>query len=326
MYCPSIDQLPSPRAANKHGWPFTTETMPSRCSRRDGEQWPRISIVTPSYNQAAYLEETIRSVLLQAYPNLEYIVVDGKSDDGSVTIIRKYAPWITYWVSEADTGQANAINKGFKKSTGHIMAWLNSDDCLKPNALFRVTSHFMQKPSANIVCGFREQVDLSTKKKSIKAHIKPDRFTLSRSCYLNQETVFWTRRVWDRVGELDEQLDYAIDYDLWQRMLSAGFDFDLIPCIQGVFKVHPDCKGLRLDKLREKELRHIYRKYLDSTKTETELKAEIPSAWWKTRDLMLGLGHRGYLRNPTVGHLVVLLLTCYVQFQKVGRMRRRPIQ
>lgn len=102
----------------------------------DGKPWPKISIVTPSFNQGQYIEETIRSILLQGYPNLEYIVIDGGSTDGAVDVIRKYEKWLTYWVSEPDKGQADAINKGLERCTGEIFNWINSDDILLPNVAF----------------------------------------------------------------------------------------------------------------------------------------------------------------------------------------------
>jgi len=127
MKCPKIVDLPKP-TVTKPGWPWTEESnkLPERMS--DGSNWPRISIITPSMNQGRYIEETIRSVLLQGYPDLEYIVIDGGSTDETIEIIKKYDKWISYWVSEADKGQCNAINKGLDKSTGIITGWLNSDD------------------------------------------------------------------------------------------------------------------------------------------------------------------------------------------------------
>src|ERR1700738_1526878 len=109
------------------GWPWTTETPRLPAVRPDGSRWPRITIVTPSFNQGQFIEETIRSVLLQGYPNLEYIIIDGGSTDNTVEIIKKYEPWIACWVSEKDRGQSDALNKGFARATGQILAWLCSD-------------------------------------------------------------------------------------------------------------------------------------------------------------------------------------------------------
>ncbi len=122
----------------KAGWPWTAEGPSLLQTMPDGAPWPRISIVTPSFNQGQFIEETIRSVLLQGYADLEYIVIDGGSTDGSVGIIKKYKRWLTYWVSEPDRGQSHAINKGFARATGGVLAWLNSDDLYAPGALRKV--------------------------------------------------------------------------------------------------------------------------------------------------------------------------------------------
>ncbi|HAX95810.1 MAG TPA: glycosyltransferase, partial [Prolixibacteraceae bacterium] len=119
----------------------------------DGSPWPKISVVTPSYNQGQFIEETIRSVLLQGYPNLEYIVMDGGSTDGSVKIIKKYEPWLSYWVSEPDRGQSHAINKGINRAAGEILFWLNSDDLCLPGAFFKAAESFSQYPNQKLVIG-----------------------------------------------------------------------------------------------------------------------------------------------------------------------------
>ena len=134
MHCPTLAELPPP-PAGKTGWPWTVETPQLPAMRPDGTPWPRISIVTPSYNQGRFIEETIRSVLLQGYPDLEYIVIDGGSTDGAVDIIRRYAPWLTHWTSQPDDGQASAINTGMSRATGSLLNWINSDDFLMPHAL-----------------------------------------------------------------------------------------------------------------------------------------------------------------------------------------------
>src|SRR5437588_6081454 len=155
MRCPTLAKLPSP-LTDKTGWPWTIETPPLPVVRPDGSCWPRISIVTPSYNQGQFIEETIRSVLLQGYPDLEYIIIDGGSQDESVEIIKKYEPWLTYWVSEQDRGQSHAINKGFDRSTGLILGWLNSDDVLLPNALATVAVA-MPRPEEPVVIAGKAQ-------------------------------------------------------------------------------------------------------------------------------------------------------------------------
>ncbi|WP_183559891.1 glycosyltransferase family 2 protein [Mucilaginibacter sp. SP1R1] len=136
---PLLSQLP---ATDKKGWPWNQEVGSNSYDSKS--DWPKISIVTPSYNQGQFIEETIRSILLQNYPNLEYIIIDGGSSDDTVEIIKKYEPWITLWVSEKDKGQANAINKGVKKCTGDVFNWINSDDFLAPSALLNVGKSFVK--------------------------------------------------------------------------------------------------------------------------------------------------------------------------------------
>ncbi len=148
----SLAELPPPQAG-RTGWPWTEASPPLPAALPDGEPWPRISIVTPSFNQAQYLEETIRSVLLQGYPNLEYFVFDGGSTDGSADILRRYDAFLDGWVSERDKGQSDAINKGFARCTGTIVNWLCSDDILLPGALGQVGGAFVERPGADVVVG-----------------------------------------------------------------------------------------------------------------------------------------------------------------------------
>ncbi|MCX6000591.1 MAG: glycosyltransferase family 2 protein [Chloroflexi bacterium] len=179
----------------------------------DGSPWQCISIVTPSYNQGQFIEETIRSVLLQGYPNLEYIIMDGGSNDESVEIIRKYEPWLAYWVSQPDGGQADAINKGFAHTTGVILGWLNSDDLLCPRALYRIAYAFHDDTSLNVTCGFRKLINSESKFKGNWVHGKPTAFVLKRLCFIAQETVYWRREVWEHVGSLDANFLFALDYE-----------------------------------------------------------------------------------------------------------------
>src|SRR5678816_3341009 len=146
----SIDDLPRP-GPGRSGWPWTEAPPPLPPTGPNGQPWPRISIVTPSFNQAQYLEETIRSVLLQGYPNLEYFVYDGGSTDGSVEILRRYEPFLQGWVSERDKGQSDAINKGFARCTGEVVNWLCSDDILLPGALLHVGQAFVERRDIDVV-------------------------------------------------------------------------------------------------------------------------------------------------------------------------------
>jgi len=151
MRCPSLAELPPP-PPGRTGWPWTEDSERPPDPPAAGAEWPRVSIVTPSFNQGLFLEETIRSVLLQGYPNLEYIVIDGGSDDESVEIIQKYASFLRHWCSEPDRGQYHAINKGLAHCTGEIFNWINSDDLYYPGALTAVAREWMLGPG-RVVAG-----------------------------------------------------------------------------------------------------------------------------------------------------------------------------
>jgi len=183
---------------------------------------PRISIVTPSFNQGAFIQQTIESVLGQNYTNLEYIVIDGDSKDNSVDIIRKYRNDLSYWVSEPDRGQSHAINKGFAHATGEIYGWLNSDDRLEPGALEVVAHAFMNNPGTGAVVGHGRKINTAGKTVYYK---KPDELTFERLCgWMNggnfmQPSCFFRRSAWEVAGPLDEEIHIAMDVDLWLKMV-----------------------------------------------------------------------------------------------------------
>lgn len=305
MSVPSLAELPPP-PRGKTGFPWTVATP----AISHDPALPRISIVTPSFNQAAYLEETIRSILLQGYPNLQYFVIDGGSTDGSIEIIHKYAPWLANWVSEPDRGQADAINKGLRASDGQLMNWVNSDDCLLPFALQNVGTFFATNPTMQIVCGFRRKmINNVLHPRRLRVYLPPERYTLSRLCYLAQETVFWRREVWNRAGELDATFQYALDFELWQRMLAVGFTFTLLPRFIGVFRAHAESKGARWIELRYAELSRIYQHYLGMSKTEADLPVEISGAWWYRIISLHQIGRLGLLNQPGVAKKIVQALT-----------------
>ena len=203
---------------------------------------PLVSIVTPSFNQAPFLEETIRSVLTQAYPRIEYIVVDGGSTDGSVEIIRRYADRLAYWVSEPDSGQSEALNKGFARSHGEIMAWLNSDDLYTPGAVGRAVAAFRANPDAAVVYGDCEYVDAEGR------FVRPDRSRPFRRAdalrgghHFSQPAAFWRRFAWEAVGPLKTQYHYCMDLDLWMSM-AARFDFVHVPELWARYRLHEASK------------------------------------------------------------------------------------
>jgi glycosyltransferase involved in cell wall biosynthesis len=208
--------FPNP-PVGKSGWPWTAETDPRWREIESRQSWPKISIVTPSYNQGQYLEETIRSVLLKGYPNLEYIIMDGGSTDDSVDIIRRYEPWLTYWVSEPDHGQCHAINKGFEQATGDIFGWLNSDDMFTPNALEKVAGLLVNR-DASLLVGTSV---VTNSENTFNGRVDRRQPSWESILYdfrtFPQPSVFWTKDLWESVCGLDEGLYFAMDYDLWLR-------------------------------------------------------------------------------------------------------------
>lgn len=202
----------------KSGWPWADETDTS--SYNKNINWPKISIITPSYNQGQFIEETIRSVIMQNYPNLEYIIIDGGSTDNTVEIIKKYESWITYWISERDHGQSEAINKGFRKCTGDIIYWLNSDDCLKQKALYHVALNYNK--GYKIIHGKVDFTDkdgnliriLNHKTFSHKSLLKPWVSTYVPS----QSGIFFASSLICEDWLVREDLNFCMDYELWLRI------------------------------------------------------------------------------------------------------------
>lgn len=221
MRCPTLKQLPPP-PPDKSGWPWTEESLQLPDNMPNGAPWPKLSIVTPSLNQGQYIEETIRSVLLQGYPAMEYIIVDGGSTDGSVAIIRKYEKWLSFWVSESDNGQSHAINKGFAKASGAVMNWINSDDFLEKEAVYSVASAFNLFPE-NIFVGATSDFNEQTR---CKLTISPKRITVNDIVRFwsgwygwIQPSIFFPRSAFIESGGLDENLHYVMDLDLYCRLM-----------------------------------------------------------------------------------------------------------
>ena len=182
---------------------------------------PKITIVTPSFNQGRYIERTIRSVLEQNYPNIEYIIIDGHSTDQTVDIIKKYEGRIKYWVNEPDEGQSDAINKGLKHATGDIINWLNSDDWLTENALFKVAECFKDK-DIDIVCGYSAMIfsDETAKKKRSTRPYSPWSKFLSYA-QIVQPSTFWRFSVFSQFTPVNTTLNYTMDHYMWMQYLVA---------------------------------------------------------------------------------------------------------
>jgi hypothetical protein len=200
---------------------------------------PRISIVTPSYNQAAFIEQTIRSVLDQNYPDLDYIIQDGASKDDTVAILERYRSKLSHLESSKDKGQTNALNLGFAKSDGEIMAYLNSDDLLLPGSLHYVARYFVTHPQVDVVYGHRVIVDENGMEIGRWIMPRHSNSVLAWADYLPQETMFWRRSLWEACGGyFDESFNFAMDWELLLRFCRAGARFVRLPRFLGAFRVH----------------------------------------------------------------------------------------
>jgi len=252
----TVEALPDPPVSSE-GWPWTKQSKVLPDRKPDGNQWPKISVVTPSYNQGRFIEETIRSVLLQRYPNLEYVIIDGGSTDETVEIIRRYEEWVTEWVSEPDDGQSHAINKGFSRSTGEYVCWINSDDLLQHNALYR---HARTVGFSKDILYAGDCIYWNEDGEPLGRH-RPMVETLEdlvrigdvwrRDGAIQQPATLFPLDVARKVGELDEQNHLAMDYEFWGRLLLAGLRVERTQIDFGIFRRHDDQKIADHDRITE---------------------------------------------------------------------------
>ena len=224
-------------------------------------KYPRISIVTPSYNQDQFLEETILSVLGQNYPNLEYIILDGGSTDKSTEIIKKYEKYLTYWESQKDQGQAHAINKGFSMATGDILSWLNSDDFYLPGALLYISSK-LDISSSQLVFGDCVVVREDKGNRAYAMVVKDrDKKTDLINGSIAQSSAFWTKETWKKVGLLNADMHFAFDLEWFNRAKMKGIQFIYVPKHLSVFRSHKICKTNIGGNKRLNEIAYVYRKF-----------------------------------------------------------------
>lgn len=276
MRCPSLHELPPP-PAGKTGWPWTVESPQLGVSAPNGEPWPKISIVTPSYNQAQFLEETIRSVLLQGYPNVEHIIIDGGSTDGSVEIIEKYKPWLAYWVSERDSGQTDALQKGFAVADGELVAWQNSDDLYASGVFDFVIRDYLSRRNCGVVYGNIAFIDPTSRV------IRDFRFTptdfsgiLFEGMVIHNQGAFFSRRAFDRVGGILSNYRYAFDYDLFLR-LAQMCKLCHIHRTLGHYRIHENSftHSGKISEISAGEVRKIRQEHLKKSNW-----SKIPNSWY----------------------------------------------
>ena len=224
--------------------------------------WPRISIVTPSYNQGAFIEQTIQSVLDQGYPNLEYIVIDGGSTDMTIEVIRKYEKHLAYWTSEKDRGAADAIAKGFDRASGDILGWLNSDDLFVPGALHAV-AEVMSRPDVDVAFGNAYWIDSEGK---IIGERRQTPFSRKGYLYgesmLMQPATLWKRDIYLKCGGIDRSFRFAFDTDLFFRFVIHGARFKHVNKCLASYRIHSTSKSTNDETICRQDLERIRQTYL----------------------------------------------------------------
>lgn len=264
-----------------------------KSTTRTNPKLPTISIVTPSYNQAAFLSETIESILAQNYAGLEYIIVDGGSTDGSVEIIKKYQDRLHWWISEKDSGQAHAINKGFQRATGELVAWVNSDDVLLPGCLKKVGDAFVAQNNPGILHGNCIYIDTKGYITRAVRTRKQTKNWLSRGVWVGLAPgVFFRRDLVDVVGYLDEKLHLSMDIDLWIKLMQLECCISFVSDYLGAFRWHEMSKSSGI-------VRNRARRYQENPETEylfdTAFPGLVQSTRWRWRTLWKAINAHRYL-------------------------------
>lgn len=236
----------------------------------DLSSFPKFSIITPTLNQAEYIRQTIESVLNQDYPNIEYLVIDGGSTDSTLDILQEYGDRFQ-WVSEKDHGQADAINKGIRKATGDIVAFINSDDYLQPGALRLIANHFLKKPECKWLTGDYIIINQQGQpiqpltvfyKRLYRRYSSPT--VLAFTNYIIQPSTFWKRKVHDEIGYFDEALKFAFDYDFWMRLMQHYPPYCITQQISA-FRIHPQSKGGKEYEAQFQEELGVLKRYTKNT-------------------------------------------------------------
>jgi glycosyltransferase involved in cell wall biosynthesis len=257
--------------------------------------FPRISVITPSYNQGQFIEETLRSVLDQDYPNLEFSVFDGGSTDRTTEILKKYSARLSFWRSSKDAGQAAAINEGFRQATGDILCWLNSDDLHLEHTLSTVAGLLgscLDQPV--VVYGGCEMFDDRTAKKEVRPAIPFSQSLLETTDFIDQPSVFWTRKAWETVGPLDESLHFGFDWE-WFLRAAKVCRFTATDALLSRYRFHQAHKSGTGGKTRWLELLTIVRRHSSPATVQHYefLEGRSSARWWLNKRMRLSLAFKG---------------------------------
>ncbi|HTX70917.1 MAG TPA: glycosyltransferase family 2 protein [Thermoleophilia bacterium] len=268
---------------------------------------PRISVVTPSFNQVAFIRDTLRSVLDQGYPELDYVVVDGGSTDGSADVIREYQDQLAWWVSEPDRGHPDAINKGFAHTSGEIMCWINSSDAYYPWTLATVAEIFAGLPQVEWIMGVPSELGLAGgPKKVAPAYFNIYDILAGRYRWIQQESVFWRRSLWERAGgKLDESKLRVADFDLWLRFLRLSPLYH-VETVLGAFRNHDDRLGDQADGRYESEAAALLPEFAASFDDRTRRRGRLVRTVARDRRKLIGqtlhaAGAWPWYRHPRIG-------------------------
>jgi len=277
MRSPTLAMLPKP-PAGRIGWPWTEESEQLPDTMPDGRPWPKMSIVTPLYNQEGFVEETIRSVLLQGYPSFEYFIFDGGSTDGSLALVEKYSAWLN-WASQKGLGQSAALNRGFQRAQGELIGWQNSDDCYGPDNFKEGALGAARNLDFEIyhgtTCKFQDN-DMTPPWSSETCEEFSQAAQLTRMCMMNQSMLF-RRVIFERGVFLKDDLHYLMDQEFFWRLSLEGFRFKLIPAMIGYYRQHGAAKSTSYKPRADMEAYEMLRWLCRDKRLSPELRRRVRS-------------------------------------------------
>ncbi len=324
LNCKAINDFPA-APANKSGWPWANESAPMPPVMSDAKPWPKISIVTPSFNQGHFLEETIRSVLLQNYPNLEYIIIDGGSNDNSVDIIKKYEPWLSYWVSEKDNGQAHALNKGLERCTGEIFNWINSDDYLTAGSLKIIAENI---DNFDALAGAVMNFDAISETVIQSAELLVKKMINGDMTVIYQQPGTWLRtEKLKHVGRLNENLLYCFDWLMTINYLNKYPKINYVTETLAQFRLHKESKTVKHGAEFRREMLLIsltlmyHEDYRDNYCCDA-IKCAQRYLWIEEVDRLKVNGRSGFDKIKTIVSAIFMNIVSYPYRYALGAIRR----